>query len=109
MTNSQILKQIRRFLTSDKPAELLPIDVLQAIRLLLQSEDEKDKGPSQATLAKQLASSRDSVIRSQARLKAAGVLTTTTGGYWGFNGSCYGRYRHTSQYTVTLPKDKQTA
>lgn len=105
MTNSQIVKQIRRFLTSeDKTAELLPIDLLQAIRLLLQNEEEKDKGPSQTTLAKQLNSSRDSVMRSQARLKAAGLLTTTTGGYWGHNGSCYMRYRHTAQYTLTLPK-----
>ena len=78
LSDEQIAARIRAVLDNqDKPADLLPIDVLQTIRLLLEPYADVGIHISQTDLAEELACSRDSIGRSQERLVAAGWLRIT--------------------------------
>jgi hypothetical protein len=78
LNDEQIAARIRAVLDDqDKPADLLPIDVLQTIRLLLEPFSDVGIQISQTDLAEELACSRDSISRSQERLVAAGWLRIT--------------------------------
>jgi hypothetical protein len=81
LNDDQIATRIRAVLNDqDKPADLLPIDILQTIRLLLEPYADVGIHISQTDLTEELACSRDSVARSQERLVAAGWLKITKEG-----------------------------
>jgi hypothetical protein len=95
MTDDKLIHIIRRLLAAeDKPNDLIPLDLLQTIRFLLQHADEKDIYPSQETLAEELCSSADAIARSQKRLHRTGWIVVRKGGYRG----------RTNRYTVQLEK-----
>jgi len=95
MTDQQVLQAIRLLLSAEeKPKHVLPIDLLQVVRLLAQRADEEDISPAQGTLADQLGTSRDSIMRSQERLAALGWLIKRKGGHRG----------HTNTYQIAIDK-----
>lgn len=73
-TDEQITQTIRALLTSEQPEELLPIDILQTVRLLTEPYSDIGVHVSQSEMAHRLGCSRESVARSQERLVTAGWL-----------------------------------
>jgi hypothetical protein len=84
MNDTQIVCALRSLLCAEnKPAETTPLDLLQVTRLLVQHADERDVYLSQDTIAMQLCSSVNSVIRSQDRLSNLGWVIVRRGGHKG--------------------------
>lgn len=78
LNDEQIAARIRAVLDDqNKPTTLLPIDVLQTVRLLLEPYCDVGIHISQTDLADELACSRDSIARSQERLVDVGWLKVT--------------------------------
>jgi hypothetical protein len=73
LSDTTTLDTIRRFLSSDKPADITPLDILQMIHFMTCKAEDHDTFYSQQTLARMFNVNVRSIARSQQRLASANI------------------------------------